>query len=83
MLDFIIDFIVNPVLDYFFFYKRNRDDFLIGLKLDALSFVFLAAAIVCWKCRWMIPGLLCGAVSVFFLVKSFRHISECIEKNRE
>ena len=46
MLDLILDFF-SLVGDYFFLYKRDRKDFLEGLKLEGISFLLLAAGILC------------------------------------
>ncbi len=82
MLDLILDFF-SLVGDYFFLYKRDRKDFLEGLKLEGLSFLLLAAGILCitaWKLWLLGVPLLIGAV--WFTIKGFRHVTECVNKHR-
>ena len=82
MLDLFLDFF-SLIGDYFFLYKRNREDFLKGMKLEGISLLLLAVGILCitvWKLWLLGAPLLIG--SVWFTIKGTRHVAECVNKHR-
>lgn len=83
MLDLVLE-LAEPVADYFLIYKRNKADFLEGMKLEGISTLLFIVAAVCgfvWR-LWLLAAAFLGG-ALWFGGEWHTHFEECIRKERK